>query len=359
MLVCCSSKHIAKGTDKDTATYNALTAALKTDCDTTDHLLFDRAVSDTDATVSANSKLLSTSSSPSQSNHSEPSTSATAAAATASTAAIPMIVIENRVGDRSSCDHAQIESSTRELKSMDKSRDADGVAKLKMLKNKTETESVKLKMLLPESEQENETGNSIASSSFPSDNDDYECLCMRAFNFMVNCYEVRHFTNALFLVYLVGQSVGCTNYLNHFVFIVPRAIEIGVSKIKAAQLLSIVGLFDLIGRVLGGFVADFPGINRGYLMGASIMCIGATSIVTTMYPSYASLVVLSVVLGFVGGTYVCLLAVVLIDFLGLAKFSSAFGLAVMVQGLTNTGWPTFLGTYLKIVPLLWNICAIS
>ena len=72
---------------------------------------------------------------------------------------------------------------------------------------------------------------------------------------------------------------------------------------------------------------------------------GVVALFTTFYPSYVTFVIFSIVLGAIGGTFVSLLAVVLIDFLGLENFSGAIGLAIMFQGFVNTAWPSFLGKY--------------
>ena len=180
-------------------------------------------------------------------------------------------------------------------------------------------------------------------------NDEFQtesrCFPCKPLNFICSFYQWSLCSNTLFLIFLMCQAVGCANYVNLFVYLPPFAIEIGISKERAGQLLSIVGVADLIGRISGGFIADFSFINRSYLVGGTMAATGVVALFTTFYPSYVTFVMFSIVLGAIGGTFVSLLAVVLIDFLGLEHFSSAIGLAIMFQGFVNTAWPSFLGKY--------------
>ena len=161
--------------------------------------------------------------------------------------------------------------------------------------------------------------------------------------FFLKLYPIEHLSSALFITYLLSYAIGTSNYIDHIVFIPLRAKEIGYED-ASSMLLALIGVTDLVSRVCCGFVCDNPKIHRGYVVGLSLIVMGTTSCVVTSFPSIYSLVFLCVVWGSVGGVMVSLLAVVLIDFLGAAKFSGAFGLAVMFQAMSNTGWPSFLGT---------------
>lgn len=137
--------------------------------------------------------------------------------------------------------------------------------------------------------------------------------------------------------------VGNSAYVDHSLYIPPYAVSLGITKQTASYLLAIVGVGDFFGRILGGFFADFGLIKRSQQMSLAMLGIGVTTTVCTLVPGFASLCVVCVVLGFVGGAYVSMYTVVLIDFLGLEAFPSAFGLMIMFQGFFNTVLPIFLG----------------
>ena len=156
-------------------------------------------------------------------------------------------------------------------------------------------------------------------------------------------YRWDHLTNALFLIYVGSCAIGNSAYVDHSMLIPPYAKSIGINKDTAAWLLATVGIGDFIGRIFGGWFADLKILKRSVQMSSAMMLIGGTTLVCTCFPSLWSLCVLCIVLGLVGGAYVSMYTVVLIDFLGLPLFPSAFGLMIMFQGLFNTVLPSILG----------------
>lgn len=154
--------------------------------------------------------------------------------------------------------------------------------------------------------------------------------------------------NWMFIFYTFGLCVGNAGYVNTVLFVPPFAEEIGLDKKDAALLLSIGGVSDLMGRIMGGWFADLGIFKRNNIIGASIAITSLGTIICPFFPSFSSLVVLVVITGYFGGTYIALMAVVLVDYVGLQKMPRAFGLTVMFMGLANMGTPTLLGeTILK------------
>ena len=64
------------------------------------------------------------------------------------------------------------------------------------------------------------------------------------------------FKNWLFVIYVCGLSCGHGGYINVCMFLPAYAVENGVGKEMVAILLGVVGMSDLVGRVLGGWFAD-------------------------------------------------------------------------------------------------------
>ena len=64
------------------------------------------------------------------------------------------------------------------------------------------------------------------------------------------------FKNWLFVIYVCGLSCGHGGYINVCMFLPAYAVENGVEKQMVAVLLGVVGMADLVGRVLGGWFAD-------------------------------------------------------------------------------------------------------
>ena len=158
-------------------------------------------------------------------------------------------------------------------------------------------------------------------------------------------WDWRLFTNALFIIYIIGTSTGNAGYVDIFMFIPPYFKDIGLMKRETAMLLAVGGGSDLFGRLLGGWFADLGFIKRHNIMA---VCMGFTGVVIfTMlfFPGFASSMVLIIVLGFTGGFYMSLFSLVIIDFLGLQIMPLAFGMSVLILCLVNTFMPALLGEY--------------
>ena len=82
---------------------------------------------------------------------------------------------------------------------------------------------------------------------------------------------------------------------------------------------------------------------------------GIVVFLTLFAPHFATSVVTMVVLGFIGGFYMSLFSLVIIDFLGLEIMPLAFGMSVLILCLTNTFIPALLGKYDFIIFKLYFI----
>ena len=70
---------------------------------------------------------------------------------------------------------------------------------------------------------------------------------------------------------------------------------------------------------------------------------GVCAVLVPFLPQFETLAVFCVVVGMIGGVYVSLMVVVIIDFLGLEKLAASFGLATMCMGLATVPVSPILG----------------
>ena len=149
--------------------------------------------------------------------------------------------------------------------------------------------------------------------------------------------------NHLFIIYVCGICFGNIGYVNPLLLLPKHAEDIGINKQMAAMLLSIAGIADFVGRVSGGWFSDLNLIRRSRLMSICLGLTGTASIVCSFFDTYASMVVFSIIMGAVGGSYISLMAVILVDFLGIENLPYAFGLTIMFMGASNLPVPSILG----------------
>ena len=114
---------------------------------------------------------------------------------------------------------------------------------------------------------------------------------------------------------------------------------------KAAFLLSITGITDIIGRLTFGVICDIKFLkeNRKYLYVCSIFISGIANITCGFASEYWHFATYSVIFGMFAGSYNALTPVILVDLLGADKLSSSFGLALLFQGIGFLVGPPIAG----------------
>ncbi|GFO46901.1 monocarboxylate transporter [Plakobranchus ocellatus] len=146
--------------------------------------------------------------------------------------------------------------------------------------------------------------------------------------------------NPCFAVYAVSILVSSMTYLMPPVYIVDRAIELGVEKRQAALALSMVGAGNMIGRLLAGFLADHIFDNLVW----NGICLVLSGVATCLSPLCGSNAVLHGVYGFAFGLFIgghmTLFPVIVIDLLGLSLLNDGFGIVSLFRAVgTAAGTP--------------------
>ncbi|XP_071516142.1 monocarboxylate transporter 14-like isoform X2 [Panulirus ornatus] len=138
--------------------------------------------------------------------------------------------------------------------------------------------------------------------------------------------------NPVFLLIGVANLFGMLGFYTPFVYLPAAAIEKGVEPEYATFLISIIGITNTVGRVLSGLIADLPWVNPLWINNICIILSGVCVFLTPFATSYASFVVLSLFFGFFVSAYISLSSIILVQLLGLAQLTNAFGLLILFRG---------------------------
>ena len=109
---------------------------------------------------------------------------------------------------------------------------------------------------------------------------------------------------------------------------------IGVGKSRAAFLVSILGLADVLGRIGFGLVADLNVLPKRVLFVGCMAVAGCLVCVLPRVDHYVGLAVLCAVTGLFAGAFFTFLMVLLAEKLGDRRLHSAFGLTAMFMGVS-------------------------
>lgn len=157
-----------------------------------------------------------------------------------------------------------------------------------------------------------------------------ELSLLKDFPFLTLCLAILLFTMSM---------------MSTFVFLPPLAKSKGVSQLQSAYLVSIMGASDSVARFTSGFLLDLKRVKpyRVLVYNGVMFGVGIVSMVMPSMHGFTSFAIISACYGVLAGTYVAQKSVVVVDFLGVEKMASSFGLLLGFQGIGSLVGPTISG----------------
>ena len=146
-------------------------------------------------------------------------------------------------------------------------------------------------------------------------------------------FEWQLLKNAVFLVYGFSMFFAFSGYPNIFMIILSHAKQMNIDRNRATFLVSIVGIFDVVGRIGFGWFSDLNLIQKkhGFMITMAVAGL-ACLLMPAVGDSYVGLSILCSVFGLFAGSFYALLPAILVEGLGEKKLLSAFGLVTLFMG---------------------------
>ncbi|EDS37193.1 monocarboxylate transporter 3 [Culex quinquefasciatus] len=144
--------------------------------------------------------------------------------------------------------------------------------------------------------------------------------------------DVSLLKDPVFMMIGISNIFGMAGLYVPFVYLVDAAVLDGIEQISASFLISIIGITNTVGRIVCGYVADFPKVDALFL---NNICLVISTFAVSLTPfchSYASYVVMAIAFGIAVAGYISLTSIILVDLLGLDKLTNAFGLLILFRG---------------------------
>ncbi|XP_014208622.1 monocarboxylate transporter 12-like [Copidosoma floridanum] len=156
--------------------------------------------------------------------------------------------------------------------------------------------------------------------------------------------------NPLYLIILVSNSASVISNTNFMILLPAYGVSEGFSGDRSALLLSVVSLFDLIGRIGGASLSDLNLVPKHYYFVSGLGLSGiALALVAGSVGDYYKLAGLCGLFGLASGLYIGTTAVVLADMLGPENLTSSYGITLCVGGaLQLVGPPVCTLAYERI-----------
>ena len=152
-------------------------------------------------------------------------------------------------------------------------------------------------------------------------------------------------TSPVFYMLVASLILGYMGYFGILIFMPSAAQSFFNNHIISVSMVSVIGAFDFIGRMVGGYIGDLKVISFNNQMGISLMLPGIVTLLAGLYPALWLMYTAAVFVGLFCGAYSGLVTPTIIELFGLPKVAAGFGLICFMMGFVMVPWPTALCKY--------------
>ncbi|XP_023231020.1 monocarboxylate transporter 12-like isoform X1 [Centruroides sculpturatus] len=131
----------------------------------------------------------------------------------------------------------------------------------------------------------------------------------------------------------------------YITILVDFAMDRSIAQNKAVFIISVYSISDLFGRIFSGWIIDFKIIRRKTVIIVSFISSGILLITIPFGNNYAAILALISVLGLLCGSIMVNFTVLLTEYLGLSKVTTALGLSNFLYGILGLFRPMIIGHY--------------
>ncbi|XP_036232036.2 monocarboxylate transporter 12 isoform X3 [Bactrocera oleae] len=141
--------------------------------------------------------------------------------------------------------------------------------------------------------------------------------------------------DAVFMVFALSNFFTSIGFNVPYIYIVAQAKTLNISSAQSSYLIATIGVANTVGRIVLGYLADKPWVNRLWVYNACLTLCGISTALSPLCTGFYTLAAYCAAFGFTIGAYVGLTSVILVDLLGLEKLTNAFGLLLLFQGIAS------------------------
>ena len=165
------------------------------------------------------------------------------------------------------------------------------------------------------------------------------------FKTILEVFDFSLFKNPVFVGFIISAGFLCASNALVPVYLAPHVKENGISVSDIATLYTIFSAIDFCSRIIVGIISDKGWLRRSTIIGISACIIGITAHLVRFYTSYGWFLFYAVILGLFSGVHFSLFAVVIVDYLTLAKLQSCLGFTTLFHGAGVSCSFAVIGTY--------------
>jgi hypothetical protein len=114
-------------------------------------------------------------------------------------------------------------------------------------------------------------------------------------------FDLKILLNILFLLFAISNFLTSLGFNAPYIYINDQAISHGISPEHADILLQIIGISNMIGRIVLGFLSDLKQFNRLYLYSSVITICGIANLIEPFLTTFPYLAIYAGTFGFTSG----------------------------------------------------------
>ncbi|XP_053608042.1 uncharacterized protein LOC128673901 [Plodia interpunctella] len=160
---------------------------------------------------------------------------------------------------------------------------------------------------------------------------------------VVDVLNFSHFLNPAFLVFAISNFLLYVWYDVPYVYISDNAMQMGFTESQSSMLISIIGILNMFGEILLGWVGDWDCVDASLVYAVCMVLCGLVTLVMPLLTDYFALAAAAGAFGaFIAANY-SLTSIILVEQITLEKFTNAYGLLLLIQGVANLIGPPLAG----------------
>lgn len=161
---------------------------------------------------------------------------------------------------------------------------------------------------------------------------------------LVDMVDFSHFADSRFLLFSISNFLLHTWYDVPYMFLTDNASEMGFNKSQGSMLISVIGITNMAGEIFLGWAGDRAWVNPSMVYAICMALCGAmTAMIPLVSHNYTALCAISGGFGlFIAANY-SLTSIILVEVITLERFTNAYGLLLLVQGIANLMGPPLAG----------------
>lgn len=155
--------------------------------------------------------------------------------------------------------------------------------------------------------------------------------------------DFSYFRDIRFLLFAISNFILYTWYDVVYVYLPDFAQEHQVTETDASMLISLIGIVNMFGEIILGWAGDREELNPNIVYAICMALCGVSVLLIPFLFTYMWMSILSSAFGlFIAANY-SLTSIILVNLVDLDRFTNAYGLLLLVQGIANLVGPPIAG----------------